>query len=225
MRRAALFTLFFLSAMSLACAEKKVPLRMAVDVTTDPAGAELKLRGKSLGPAPRTLNLETYADLAALVAIQGNLETVEKRVRILSPEKAEVDFRLRSDGPSPLARRLGLTRILVFEYAESVSFDSAQSTLRPEAFPVLDKQAEILNIYFPKTSATVCGFTDSTGGDDLNDRLSLARAEAVATYISSRGVATARLKTRGFGKEFEIAPNDSPEGRARNRRTEVVLPD
>jgi outer membrane protein OmpA-like peptidoglycan-associated protein len=224
-RLAARIVLALLLAASLGCAEKKVALRMAVDVTSDPAGAELKLRGESLGTAPRTVNLETYADLAALVAVRGNLETVEKRVRILSPEKAEVVFRLGSDGPSPLARRLGLTRILVFEYAESVSFDSAQSTLRPESFPVLDKQAEILNVYFPGTVATVCGFTDSTGSDDLNDRLSLARADAVVTYLSGRGVAPARLKGRGFAKEFPIAPNDTPEGRARNRRTEVVLPD
>jgi outer membrane protein OmpA-like peptidoglycan-associated protein len=159
------------------------------------------------------------------VAVRGNLETVEKRVRILSPEKAEVVFRLGSGGPSPLARRLGLTRILVFEYAESVSFESSRSDLRPEALPVLDKQAEILTTYFPKTEATVCGFTDSTGSDELNDRLSLARAEAVVTHLESRGVLRSRLRARGFGKEFEIAPNDTPEGRARNRRTEVVLPD
>jgi outer membrane protein OmpA-like peptidoglycan-associated protein len=225
MKRAAPLFLALISVGSLACAEKKVAMRMAVDVTSDPAGAELKLRGRSLGEAPRTVSLETYADLAALVAVRGGLETVEKRVRILSPEKAEVVFRLRSDGPSPLARRLGLTRVLVFEYAESVSFDSAKSALRPEAFPVLDKQAEILNVYFPETPAIVCGFTDSTGSDDLNDRLSLARAEAVVTYLSGRGVAPARLKSRGFGKEFEMASNDTPEGRARNRRTEVVLPD
>jgi len=224
-RRALRFALTLLAAASLGCAEKKVALRMAVDVTSDPAGAEVRLRGKSLGPAPRTVSLETYADLAALAAVRGDLETVEKRVRILSSDKAEVVFRLGSDGPSPLARRLGLTRILVFEYAESVSFDSGQAVLRPGAFPVLDKQAEILNVYFPAAVATVCGFTDSTGGDELNDRLSLARAEAVVTYLTERGVAPARLKGRGFGKDFPIAPNDTPEGRSRNRRTEVVLPD
>lgn len=225
MRRWRLLLAMLTGAALVACAEKNVAMRMAVDVTSDPTGADVKLRGKSLGPAPRTVSLETYADLAALVAVRGNLETVEKRVRILSPEKAEVVFRLGSDGPSPLARRLGLTRILVFEYAESVSFESSRSTLRPEAFPVLDKQAEILTTYFPKTEATVCGYTDSTGSDDLNDRLSLDRAEAVATYLESHGVARTRLRSRGFGKEFEIAPNDTPEGRARNRRTEVVLPE
>jgi outer membrane protein OmpA-like peptidoglycan-associated protein len=224
-RRVALSALALLPVALLACAEKKVAFRMAVDVTSDPTGAEVKLRGKSLGPAPRTVSLETYADLAALVAVRGNLETVEKRVRILSPERAEVVFRLGSEGPSPLARRLGLTRLLVFEYAEKVSFDSGKAELKEEAFSVLDKQAEILIRYFPKTEASVCGFTDSTGSDDLNDRLSLARADAVVAYLESRGVPPARLKARGFGKEFGIAPNDSPEGRARNRRTEVVLPD
>ena len=213
-----------LATVCVSCAEKKVALRMAVDVTSEPANAEIRYRGKAVGAAPRLVEIDTYADLAALVAVKGDLETVEKRVRILSSEKAQLLFRLGRDEISPVAKRLGLTRILVFEYAEKVSFDSGKAELKDEAFPVLDKQAEILNQYFPQASVWVCGFTDATGGDELNERLSLKRAEAVATYLASHGVEPARLKTRGFGKEFEVASNDTPEGRAWNRRTEVILP-
>jgi len=224
MRRRRLLLAVLLAATSVSCAERKVALRMAVDVTSEPADAEIRFRGKPVGTAPRLVEIDTYADLAALVAVKGDLETVEKRVRILSPGKAQLLFRLGKDEASPVAKRLGLTRILVFEYAEKVSFDSGQAELKDAAFPVLDKQAEILSQYFPQVSAWVCGFTDSTGGDELNERLSLKRAEAVAGYLASRGVEPARLKTRGFGKEFEVAGNDTPEGRALNRRTEVILP-
>ncbi len=197
---------------------------MAVDVDSEPASAEIRFRGKSLGETPRVVEIETWADLADLAAVKGDLETLERRVRILSPEKAQLLFRLGKGEISPVAKRLGLTRILVFEYAEKVSFDTEKADLKPEAFPVLDKQAEILDRYFPAASVYVCGYTDSTGSDELNDRLSLERAEAVATYLAAHGVGPARLKTRGFGKEFEVAPNDTPEGRAQNRRTEVILP-
>jgi outer membrane protein OmpA-like peptidoglycan-associated protein len=212
------------AAMGVSCAERKVALRMAVDVTSDPANAEVRYHGKSLGETPRVVEIETYADLAALVAVKGDLETLERRVRLLSPEKAQLFFRLGKGEVSAVAKRLGLTRVLVFEYAEKVSFDSNRAELKPEALPILDKQAEILNEYFPQAPVYVCGYTDSTGGDELNERLSLRRAEAVATHLASRGVDRSRLKSRGFGEEFEVASNLTPEGRAQNRRTEIILP-
>ncbi len=212
------------AAALLSCAGKKVVLRMAVDVASVPASAEIRYRGRSLGEAPRVVEIATWADLADLTAVKGDLETLERRVRIVSASKAQLLFRLGKGEVSPVAKRLGLTRILVFEYAEKVSFDTAKADLKPEAFEVLDKQGEILNKYFPAAAVYVCGYTDATGSDELNDKLSLDRAEAVAGYLAARGVDRTRLKTRGFGKEFEIAPNDTPEGRAENRRTEVILP-
>ena len=70
----------------------------------------------------------------------------------------------------------------------------------------------------------VCGYTDSTGSDAVNDKLSLQRAEAVRQYLSEQKVDPARMKTQGFGKQFEVASNATPEGRALNRRTEVIIP-
>jgi outer membrane protein OmpA-like peptidoglycan-associated protein len=216
MRLRGLLVALLAAAVSASCGEKRVALRMAVDVASEPANAEIRFRGKSLGEAPRAVEVATWADLADLAASKGDLETVEKRVRILSPERAQLLFRLGRDEVSPVAKRLGLARVLVFEYGESVSFDSDKAELKPEAFPVLDKQAEILGRYFPKSVVWVCGFTDATGGDDLNERLSLERAETVAGYLAARGVKRSRMRTRGFGKEFEVASNDTPDGRARN---------
>jgi outer membrane protein OmpA-like peptidoglycan-associated protein len=155
----------------------------------------------------------------------GDLDVVEKRIRILAPDKAVVVFHLGKGGISPVAKKLSLTRVLVFEYAEKVCFDSAKADLKPDAIPVLARQAEILNRYFPKAQAYVCGYTDSTGSDAFNEKLSLQRAETVRNFLVNQSVDPSRLKTQGFGKQFEVAPNTTAEGRALNRRTEVILPE
>ncbi len=72
-------------------------------------------------------------------------------------------------------------------------------------------------------SVTVLGFTDSQGADAHNMTLSQKRAESVKTYLASRGIDGTRLKAEGRGKADPIADNKSPEGRANNRRVEIVL--
>ena len=123
-----------------------------------------------------------------------------------------------------VAKRLGLTRVVVFDYSEKVSFDVSRSELKPEGLPILDRQAEILARYFPNVDVYVCGHTDATGGEDFNLQLSIDRARVVADRLSGRGVPHERLKVQGFGKEFPNDTNETPAGRANNRRTELVLP-
>jgi outer membrane protein OmpA-like peptidoglycan-associated protein len=203
---------------------KKLELRMTVDVLSEPGKADVEYRNKSLGPVPQRIGIETFEDLDSIQAKAEDGQVIEKRIRILSPETAQVIFRFGKEA-SPLAKKLGATRLLVFEYSEKVSFDVGKSDLKPEALPILNKQKEILNTYFPAAKAFVCGYTDATGGDDLNLKLSLERANAVFNYLSAAGgVSKTRLEPRGFGKEFPIDTNGTPAGRAANRRTEVVLP-
>ena len=226
MRRLALRVPFLATAALLAgCATQSVQMKMAVDVVSDPEGAQVTYKGKNIGPTPKSLDVVTFDDVASITASKADLDVVEKRIRILSPDKAVVLFRLGKGGVSPVAKKLSLTRVLIFEYAEKVCFDSAKSDLKPDAIPVLQRQAEILNRYFPKSQVYVCGYTDSTGSDAFNDKLSLQRAETVRNFLVNQSVDPARLKTQGFGKQFEVAPNATPEGRALNRRTEVILPD
>jgi outer membrane protein OmpA-like peptidoglycan-associated protein len=76
---------------------------------------------------------------------------------------------------------------------------------------------------------SVEGHTDSIGGEEYNLRLSEHRAEAVTSALESDGVSSSRVRTRGFGKKYPIAPNknpdgsDNPSGRAKNRRVEVII--
>ena len=207
-----------------ACSSKEVRLKMALDVISQPDKAEVRYRGKVVGPAPTSIGVSTYDDLQSIIASHGDLNIVEKRLRILSPEKAQLIFKFGKQETSPLAKTLGAQNVLIFDYSEKVSFDIDKFELKSDALPILNTQADILNNYFPKAQVYVCGYTDATGTDEHNLRLSLKRAQAVADYLAARGVTKTRLQIRGFGKDYPVESNSTPSGRALNRRTEVVLP-
>jgi outer membrane protein OmpA-like peptidoglycan-associated protein len=123
-----------------------------------------------------------------------------------------------------MAKALGLAKILVFEFGESITFDVDSYKLKPAFADMLDRQAEMLTVHFKDLDVYICGYTDSLGNGDYNLTLSLARAQAVADHLASKGMPRSRIKIQGFGSAFPIASNDTSEGRAQNRRTEVILP-
>ena len=110
---------------------------------------------------------------------------------------------------------------------KGVNFDFDKATLRPDAVSILSEAAEILKRY-PDLRVEVAGHTDSKGTDAYNQKLSERRATAVYDYLTAQGVAASRLTGPiGYGESRPIAPNtnadgsDNPEGRAKNRRTEL----
>ena len=219
----ALFTLGFAALLSGACT-KEVQLKMAVQVVSQPEAAEVTFRGKPVGAAPTDVSIKTYEDLQSILAVKGDLDIVEKRLRIQAPDRAQLIFKFGKGEQSPLAKVLGVQNVLIFDYSEKVSFDSDKFDLKPDALPILNTQADILNVYFPKARVFVCGYTDSTGTDEHNLKLSLKRAQAVADYLVARGVDKERLQIRGFGKDYAVESNATAAGRSLNRRTEVILP-
>jgi OOP family OmpA-OmpF porin len=103
---------------------------------------------------------------------------------------------------------------------EGVTFASGSTTLSAGAKVVLDRVAlQLVNA--PNVNVEVQGHTDNTGSPATNTRLSGLRAEAVRAYLIEKGVAAARLTSRGYGPEQPIAPNTTPSGRAQNRRVEL----
>lgn len=102
-----------------------------------------------------------------------------------------------------------------------VLFDFDRATLRPESEPVLQKTAAMLKAR-PAVRAEVQGHTDNVGGDDYNAKLSQARATSVAQWLGTHGVESSRVRAAGYGKTQPVADNATPEGRARNRRVELV---
>lgn len=104
----------------------------------------------------------------------------------------------------------------------SVLFRSGGSELLPGAAASLAATADALNAQ-PTRSITVEGFTDSTGNPGRNETLSQARAESVRSFLVSRGVDQARVRAVGIGQARPVADNTTAEGRANNRRVEIVL--
>jgi|GEM_PF-1871457 len=102
---------------------------------------------------------------------------------------------------------------------EGVTFASGSANLTLDAQRILDQVVAILKKY-SSMEVEIRGFTDNTGSYSLNVNLSQRRAESVKDYLVLNGIFPHRLKAFGFGPENPIAPNDTPEGRAKNRRIE-----
>lgn len=112
---------------------------------------------------------------------------------------------------------------LVLNMPSDVTFAVDQADIQPRFDRVLDGVATILNRY-PQTLVDITGHADSTGDDAHNQALSERRASAVAERLTRQGgVLPGRLFVMGRGETQPIASNATPEGRAANRRVEVVL--
>ena len=103
-----------------------------------------------------------------------------------------------------------------------VLFDTGSFTLKPGAREKLAKVSGIL-LAHPGLTMQIEGHTDSVGSDGFNVRLSEQRADAVKDYLGEQGVSLASITAQGFGKAEPVASNDTPEGRQRNRRVEIVV--
>jgi OmpA-OmpF porin, OOP family len=100
-------------------------------------------------------------------------------------------------------------------------FDTAKATIRPESQAQLDEAAAMLK-QAPSLRIEIGGHTDNVGTADANLKLSDARAKSVLQALVQRGVAADRLSARGFGHTVPVADNRSEDGRAKNRRVELV---
>ena len=103
-----------------------------------------------------------------------------------------------------------------------VTFATASAEISPAMRAVLDDVAASM-IRYPNSLIDVMGHTDSVGSDAYNLELSRRRADSVANYLISRGVAAARVERFGYGEKYPVADNTPEEGRARNRRVEIRI--
>jgi outer membrane protein OmpA-like peptidoglycan-associated protein len=103
-----------------------------------------------------------------------------------------------------------------------VNFDFDKSTLRRDAIPILDEAARTLQAE-PTLQVSVEGHTDSRGTDAYNQALSLRRANTVRSYLADHGVDKNRLSVVGHGESKPVASNDTDDGRAQNRRVELLV--
>ncbi|WP_374575142.1 OmpA family protein [Phenylobacterium sp.] len=106
---------------------------------------------------------------------------------------------------------------------DSMKFDAGSATLSPEAQSRLDAFVEKLKSDNRNVYVEIQGYTDARGSEAANEQLGAKRAEAVRRYLNEHGVALNRMSTISYGSENPIAPNDTAEGRAANRRVVLIV--
>ena len=105
--------------------------------------------------------------------------------------------------------------------ALDIHFDTGKSSIKPDSQPLLDQIVELLRTN-PDLNLSIEGHTDNVGDPKSNKTLSDARAKSVKDALVKAGIASARLSAVGFGQEKPVADNRTDEGRAKNRRVELV---
>ena len=114
--------------------------------------------------------------------------------------------------PAPVKKKIVL---------RGVNFDFDKYNIRKDAVPILEEAAKTLKDN-PNMRVSVNGYTDSIGSKEYNLRLSDRRANAVKGFLESKGVAASRMTAKGFGMSDPVASNDTADGRAQNRRVELI---
>jgi outer membrane protein OmpA-like peptidoglycan-associated protein len=176
------------------------------------------------------LELQRYRDMQAqALAVRRELERAKGA---LTRAQQEADAERQARAAAEAKVRDVLTQIeglkaaetergLVLTLQDGVLFTPGKSQLTPDAKKRLTDIAAALKN--DKRNIIIVGHTDATGGDDTNMTLSQTRANAVRIYLMSQGIDEKHLRAEGMGKSQPVADNKSAEGRAANRRVEIIL--
>lgn len=173
------------------------PLKQVSQGLLTVEGNRVSIRGDVANEA---LRQQVASELA------GNLNptyTISNGLRVNAPAQKLLD--------TALARRI-------------IEFESGQAVIRPSGMQILDEMAAAM-AQIGGRKVEVIGHTDNTGTREANLALSLARAQAVRSYLAGQGIAAASIAVTGAGPDRPVADNASAEGRARNRRIEFRVAD
>jgi len=172
---------------------------------------------------------ELRANKQALEAQQARLQSSlsSSSDALATSEKARIAAEARAAAAIASLTALGNVReeadATVLTLSGSVLFATGEATLLPIAEDSLRRVAEAIDALPEERKVVIEGHTDSQGSDDANQKLSQARAEAVLAFLSSHGVTGGRLSAVGRGESKPVASNANAEGRANNRRVELVI--
>ncbi len=185
-------------------------------------------------------SIQTLYALAETLSAHAVLSANELVIRGVAGDRSGWPIRLealRRSLPADIAVRTNVLLVAdTFRLADScsrvvaqfapgpINFDKSSTKFRSSAYAVLDRTVAIARACREST-ISITGHTDSSGDESWNERLSLERANTVATYIERGGIAATRLIVAGAGSSEPIAENDTSYGRSLNRRIEVVLGD
>ena len=124
--------------------------------------------------------------------------------------------------PAPAPAVVAAPQTEKVSYAADAFFDFDKAVLKPEGKAKLDDLAEKVKGLNLEVIIAV-GHTDSVGGDEYNQKLSVKRADAVKAYLNGKGIDASKVYTEGKGEKQPVADNKTKEGRAKNRRVEIEV--
>jgi outer membrane protein OmpA-like peptidoglycan-associated protein len=181
----------------------------------DSAQAQAEMAARDAASATALAASQADAERSRLAALEAQKNTDQAMT-----EKAELRSKLAQQLNSILQTR-DTARGLIISMSD-VLFDTGKFDLKPGAREKLAKVAGILLAY-PGLSVQVGGYTDSKGGDEMNQKLSENRAASVRDYLVQQGVGNNSVTAKGFGNSSPVASNDLAAGRQQNRRVELVV--
>lgn len=152
----------------------------------------------------------------------------QREIEELKKVKASLEQRLRKEMQKEEVKLDVSERGLVITMLDRVLFDPGKAKLKPESYQVLDKVSKVLKHEVPNKSIGIEGHTDSQpikySGWKSNWELSAARALSVLHYfVDEKGINPERLSARGYGPYRPVASNETPQGRQKNRRVEIII--
>jgi len=151
--------------------------------------------------------------------VREQVEVVDSRVDRVEGTAGEA--LARANAAHVLAEGKFLYEVVLSD--DSVKFPVDENALSPEAEARLSELVQRLRAENRNVYLEIQGHTDSTGSAEYNQRLGEARAEAVRRFLSDGGVALNRMATISYGEDAPVAPNDTEEGRAQNRRVAIIV--
>jgi len=161
----------------------------------------------------------TASGCASHKFVRENLAVVDNRVTGVEGTAGEA--LARANAAHKLAEGKFLYEVVLSD--DSVKFPVDRDALSPEAEARLGELVQRLTAENRNVYLEIQGHTDATGDAKYNDQLGEARAEAVRRFLSRHSIALNRMATISYGEESPVAPNDTPEGRAQNRRVAIVV--
>jgi outer membrane protein OmpA-like peptidoglycan-associated protein len=159
-----------------------------------------------------------YAREQAAV-VGGRVDTVETRV--VAVEGTAKDALDRAVAAGKLAEGKFLYQMVLQD--DAVKFALNKAELSPEGTARLDAFVEKLKSENKNVYVEIQGHTDASGAAPYNEKLGESRAEVVRRYLNGHGVALNRMNTISYGEQSPVAPNETPDGRAANRRVVLVV--
>ncbi len=190
--------------------------RLAAEATKQ-ADMERALTAQALSESEK-VKAALAAEASRLAGEKARLETEQAR---LKAERDALAARL-SGALAKVAEVKNSGRGLILSLSSGILFDINKSALKPAAQVTLAKLAGIL-LMIPDVNLRVEGYTDASGKETVNMKLSKARADSVAAFLKAQGVGETRMKAEGYGPANPVSPNDTSANKARNRRVEIIL--